>query len=192
MRHRHDRQSRRRQPREIAKDVAATHEILDAVAQQIGAGALDQLHVRQLVLQCQLLHPQGLVEAVRLQRAGIDAGVVGRHHAAHAGDEADAGHDATARHALRRVRHIEHVASQGRQLQERRAGIEHQRDALTRQQLAALMETIFRRSGGIARPRLEITHAPDQAEHAVTIGLEGGAGGRDGVVDDGHKQQARY
>ena len=50
-----DRQARRRQPRQIAKDVAAADEILDAVAQQVGAGAFDQLHVRQLVLQRQLL-----------------------------------------------------------------------------------------------------------------------------------------
>ena len=58
MRHGDHRQSRRRQPRQIAKDVAAADEILDAVAQQIGAGAFDQLHVRQLVLQRQFLHPQ--------------------------------------------------------------------------------------------------------------------------------------
>ena len=91
MRHGDDRQPRRRQPRQIAKDVAAADKILDAVAQQVGAGAFDQLHVRQLVFQRQFLHPQRLVEAVRLQRAGIDAGIIGADHAADAGDEADAG-----------------------------------------------------------------------------------------------------
>jgi len=56
MRHRDHRQARRRQPRQIAKDVTASHEILDAVVQQIGAGAFDQLHVGQFVLERQFLH----------------------------------------------------------------------------------------------------------------------------------------
>ena len=72
MRHGDDRQAGRRQPRQIAKDVPAADKILHAVAQQIGARAFDQLHVRQLVFQRQFLHPQRLVEAVRLQRAGVD------------------------------------------------------------------------------------------------------------------------
>ncbi len=111
-----DRQAGRREPREVAKDVAAADKILDAVAQQIGAGAFDELDVRQLVLQRELLHPQRLVEAVRLQRAGIDAGIVGADHAADARDEADAGDDAAAGHALVRIRYVEHVAGERRQL----------------------------------------------------------------------------
>ena len=151
MRHRDHRQAGRRQPRQVAKDVAAAHEVLDAVAQQVGAGAFDQLHVRQLVLERQFLHPQRLVEAVRLQRAGIDAGIVGADHAAHAGNEADAGDHAAAGHAFVGVRHVEHVARKRRQLDKRRAGIEHQRHPLARQQLSALVEPVL--GGGRCRAR---------------------------------------
>ena len=186
MRHGDDRQAGRRQSRQIAKDVAAADEILDAVAQQIGAGAFDQLHVRQLVLQRQFLHPQRLVEPVRLQRAGIDAGIVGADHAADTGDKADAGDHPAARHALVDVRHVEHVAGERRQFEERRAGIEHQRHPLARQQLPAAVEAVLcggRRGAGAF---LERAHAGDQRQHAVAVGLEGAAGGSDGVFDDGH------
>ena len=132
MRHRDHRQACRRQPRQIAKDVAAPDKILDPVAQQVGASAFDQLHVRQLVLQRQFLHPQRLVQAVRLQRAGIDAGIVGADHAADAGDEPDAGNQPAAGNALVGVGHIEPVARKRGELDEGRAGIEHQRHALTR------------------------------------------------------------
>ena len=186
MRHRDDRQTRRRQPRQIAKDVAAADKILDAVAQQIGAGAFDQLHVRQLVLQRQLLHPQRLVEAVGLQGAGIDAGVVGADHAADAGDKADARDAAAARNALVGIRHVEHVAGERHQLDEGRAGIEHQRDALARQQLSALVKAILGRGGRSAGALFQHAHARDQRQHAVAVGLVGRAAGGDGVFDDGH------
>ncbi len=180
VRHRDDGQARRRQPRQIAKNVAAADKILDAIAQQIGAGAFDQLHVRQLVLQRQLLHPQGLVEAVRLQRPGVDAGIVGADHAANAGDKADAGDRAAARDALVGVWHVEHVTGQGRQLDEGRAGIEHQRHALARQQLAALVKAVLGRGGGGAGALFEAAHPRDQRQHAVAVGLVAGAAGGDG------------
>ncbi len=118
MGHRDHRQSRRRQQRQIAKDVAATHEILDAVAQQIGAGAFDQLHIGQLVLERELLYPQCLVEAVRLQRAGINAGIIGADHAADAGHKSNAGDQPAAGDALVGVGNIEHVTRQRRQFDE--------------------------------------------------------------------------
>ena len=177
VRHRHHRQARRRQPRQIAKNVAAADKILDAVAQQIGAGAFDQLHVRQLVLQRQFLHPQRLVEAVGLQRAGIDAGIIGGDHAADAGDEADAGDQPAAGNALVGVGYIEHVAGQRRQLDEGRAGIEHQRHALARQQLPALVKPVLGAGRRRARPLFEAAHPRDQRQHAVAIGLEGVAAG---------------
>ena len=152
VRHRHHRQAGRRQPRQIAKDVAAADKILDAVAQQIGAGAFDQLHVRQLVLQRQFLHPQRLVEADRLQRAGIDAGIVGADHAADAGDEADAGDQPAAGHALVGVGNVEPVTRERREFDEGRAGIEHQRHPLARQQLPALVKAVLGRGRRRARP----------------------------------------
>ena len=173
MRHRDHRQARRRQPRQIAKDVAAAHKILDAVAQQIGAGAFDQLHVRQLVLQRQFLHPQRLVEAVRLQRAGIDAGIVGADHAADAGDKSDAGDHAAAGHALVGVGNVEHVARQRRELDEGRAGIEHQRHALARQQLPALVKAVLGGGRCRARPFFQAAHPRDQRQHAGAVGFVG-------------------
>ena len=177
MRHRDDRQARRRQPRQIAKDVAAADKILDAVAQQIGAGAFDQLHIRQLVFQRELLHPQRLVEAERLQRAGVDAGIVGADHAADARDKADARDHPAAGHALVGVGHVEHVAGERRQLDEGRAGIEHQRHALARQQLPALVKAVFCCGGSGARALFQRAHPRDQRQHAVAIGLEGVAAG---------------
>ena len=184
--HGDDGQARRRQPSQIAKDVAAADKILDAITQQIGARAFDQLHVRQLVLQREFLHPQRLVEAVRLQRAGIDTGIIGADHAADAGHEPDAGDETAAGHALPCIRHVEHVAGERRQLDERRAGVEHQRYALTRQQLPALVEAILGRSGRRPRTIFERAHPCDQRQHAVAIGLVGGAAGCDRRFEDGH------
>ena len=186
MRHRDHRQTGRRQPRQIAKDVAAAHEVLDAVAQQVGAGALDQLHIGQLVLQRQFLHPQRLVEAVGLQRAGIDAGIIGADHAAHARDEADAGDDPAAGHALVGVGHIEHVSRQCRQLDKGRAGIEHQRHPFARQQLSALVKPILGGGRCRARPLFQRTHSRNQRQHPGAIGLVGIAGRRDRRFKDGH------
>ncbi len=97
---RHHRQAGRRQPRQITKDIAASDKILDAIAQQIGAGALDQLHVGQFIFERQFLHPQRLVEAERLQRAGIDAGIAGADHTPNPGHKSDAGDRTAARDAL--------------------------------------------------------------------------------------------
>ena len=190
MRHRHHRQSGRRQPRQIAKDVAAADEILDAVAQQIGASAFDQLHVRQLVLQRQFLHPQRLVEAEGLQRAGINAGIIGADHAADAGDEADPGDQPAAGNALVGVGNIELVARQRGELDEGRAGIEHQRHPLARQQLPALVKAVLGRGRGGARPFLQRPHPRDQHQHAVAVGLVAGAAGGDGGFKYGHGFQS--
>src|SRR6185437_7125131 len=89
-------------------------------------------------------------------------------------------------HTLVWVSHVKHVAGQGRQLDERRAGIEHQRDALARQELPALVEAVFRGGGGHARTLLQSAHPLNQRQHALAIGPEVVAAGRDGVFDDGH------
>ena len=173
MRHRHHRQTRRRQPRQIAEDVAAPHEILDAIAQQVRAGAFDKLHIGQPVLQRHFLHPQRLVEAIGLQRTGIDAGIVGAHHAANSGDKTDTRNYTGTRYASVRIRHIEHVTGQRRQFDERRTGVEHQRHPLARQQLPAFMEAILGGCRCGARAFLQHPHLVDQRQHAGTIGLEG-------------------
>ena len=189
MRHRHHRQAGRRQPRQIAEDVAAAHKILDAVAQEIGAGAFDQLHVRQLVLQRQFLHPQRLVEAVGLQRAGIDAGIISADHAADAGDESDPGDQAAAGNALVGIGNVEAITRQRRKLDEGGAGIEHQRHPLARQQLPALVKAVLGRGRRRARPLLQPPHPRDQRQHAVAVGFVGRARRRDGGFKYGHGDQ---
>ena len=72
--------------------------------QQVGAGRFDQVHERQPVLERDRLRALQLLQAHRLQRAGVDAGVVGDEHDAHAGDDADAGDDAAAGHRASRDR----------------------------------------------------------------------------------------
>ena len=66
---------------------AAEDEVLDAVAQQVGAGGLDQVHERQPVLERQLLGALELLESHRLQRAGLDAGIVDDDDTARAADQ---------------------------------------------------------------------------------------------------------
>ena len=58
--------------RQIVEDRAAVDEAFDAVAQQVRARGLDQMHERQLVLQRQLLRAQQLLAPHVLDRAGID------------------------------------------------------------------------------------------------------------------------
>ena len=76
----HDRDHRQpggREPRQVAEQRAAANELLDAVLEQVRAGRLDQVDERQPVLERDLLRAQQLLEALRLERAGVDAGVVG-------------------------------------------------------------------------------------------------------------------
>ena len=94
------------------------------------------------------LRPLQLLEAHRLQGAGIDAGVVGHEQHANARDDADAGDDATARHRLVGIVAVEQPAGHRRELEKGHAGIEQARHALARQQLAAPGEE---RTGARAR-----------------------------------------
>ena len=136
--HGDDRDARGRQARQVAKQRAAVHEAFDAVAHQVGAGALDQVDEGQALGQRDLLHAQDLVQAHRLDGAGLDARIRGHHHAARAFDEADACNDAAARHGLVGIRHVVQKARQRAQRQPGRAAVQQQRHALARQQLMAL------------------------------------------------------
>ena len=144
----HDREHRDaggREPRQPRVVRTAEDEVLDAVAQQVGAGRFDEVHERQPVLERELLRALEFLEPHRLQRAGLDARVVDDDHAVRAADHADAGQQPAARHGLLRVGHVEQVARAGRQLQPRSARVEQQREPLARQQLAALREPRARR-----------------------------------------------
>ena len=139
-----DRQPGGRQAGQVAEQVAAADEVLDPVLHQVRAGALDQLHERQLVLERDLLDAQLLVEPHRLQRAGLDARIGRGHHAAHAGDEADAGDHAAARRRCARDR-----ACRGRGRPASRArGTARRRRAARRGARAAAAGRAARSAGG--------------------------------------------
>ena len=175
-----------RHARQVAKQRAAAHETLNPVLQQVGAGALDQLHVGQAVFQREFLDAQRLLQAAGLHRTGVDTRIAGHHHAADAGDEADAADHATAGHGLAGVGRVQAVASQRAQFEPGRAGVEQQRQPLAGQQLATRFEALARRVAGGHRAALGVADAFDQRQHAGTVGGEGFAAGRHGGFDDGH------
>ena len=168
--HGHHRDAGRRQPRQVAKQRTAVYKAFDAVAHQVGAGALDQVDEGQLVQQRDLLHPQDLVQSHGLDRTGLDARVAGHHHAAHAADPADAGNDAATGHRQRRVLVVLRIAGQRTQRQVGRARVQQQAYALARQQLATLFEhrpRLGRRLRGalFQRPQLR-----QPRQHRLTAG----------------------
>lgn len=179
-----------RHARQVAEHGATGNEALDLVAQQVGAGALHQMHERQLVLQCDVLGPQDLLQCHGTEGTGLDAGVGGHHHAARPAHHADAGHDAGARHALRKVRMVLAVARQRRQFQVGTAGIEQQGDAVARQQLPAFVEQRLRLGRAVAGALLQCAHLGQQAQHVVPVGGEGFALRMDAGIEHGRHQMA--
>ena len=169
--HGDDRQPGRRQLRQIVEDRAAVDEALDAIAQQVRAGGFDQMHERQLVLERELLRAQELLAAHVLDRAGVDAGVARDHHAAHARDIADAGDHAAAGHAPVRIGIVEAVARDGAESRATARRVEQARDALARQQLAALVKSLLRPGRRILRPLFKQAHTVDEREHAREFAL---------------------
>ena len=153
------------------------NELVHLVVEQVGAGAFHQLHVGQLVLQGQLLHPKLLFQPHRLQGAGVDTGIVGGDHHPHAGHIADTGHHAAAGHALVRVRVIQAIAGQGGQLQERRTGVQYQGNALPGEQLPPSLEALlggFRLGPGAV---LQFADTRQQGVHTLLILTKGIAAG---------------
>jgi hypothetical protein len=102
------------------------------------------LHERKLVLQRDFLAAHDLAPAEGAQSARAYARIIGHHHAAHAGDDADTGEHRGAGNAALGIGIVGAVAGQAREFQERRARIEQLRQPLARQQGAALVERRFR------------------------------------------------
>ncbi len=174
----HDRQhgnARGRQPREPRVMRAAEDEILDAIAQQVGAGGLDQVHERQAVLERELLGALEFFQPHRLQCAGLDAGIVDDDHAARAADLADAGEQSAARRRLLGVRVVQQVTRAGREFQVGRARIEQQAQALARQQLAAPGEPGSRATRRCRRAVAQFVVTRDQRQHVRAVLRAGGA-----------------
>ena len=189
----HDRDHRQagsRQPRQVAEDGAPMDKALDLVAQQIGAGALDQMHEGQLVVERDLLRPQDLLQAHGADRAGLDARVGCDHHAAGAGNPADAGDDAGARDAFRRVRVVHAETGQRRQLQVAGAGVEQQRDPLAGQQLAAFVEQWPGLRRAVTGAGFEFPYRAQHLRHVLAVAHEVVGLRLDAGVDDRHGAEA--
>ncbi len=185
------RQARGRQAREVAEEGAAADELLDAVLEQVRSGRLDQVDEGQPVLERDLLRAQHLLEPLRLQRAGVDAGIVGDDEDAHAGDDADADDRAAAGDRALDVVDVLAPAGERRQLEERNAGIEQARDALARQQLAAPLEQRRRLRARGTRARLDRAPLLDQRERVVAVGEEGVASGVERQREGRHRSARR-
>ena len=107
------------------------------VTEEIRSGRFHEVDEGQAVLECYLLGTLKLLEPHRLQRPGLDAGIVHHDHAADPADEADARNAASARDGLPGVRCVEQVSGQRGEFEEGGGGVEQQSEALARQQLAA-------------------------------------------------------
>ncbi|MCY1510754.1 hypothetical protein D9M68_451420 [compost metagenome] len=152
---------------------------------EVGAAAFGQGHHRQFVLEGDLLHPQGLLQAGGGDGAALDCAVVGDHQTANAGDVADAGDDAATGLATVLVV-VQLVAGQGGQFEERRAGIEQQVDAFTRQQLAALLELGLGFLRLVQHLLLDVAEGRYGVQHGFAVLREGFAMDIDFRLDHGH------
>ena len=103
VRQRDHRQAGGGEPRQAGEEPAAVDEMLHLVAEQIGAGRLDEMDERQLAGERDGLQAPELVAAPGLGGAGRDAGIVGGDEAAHARHVADAGNAGAAGHGLFRI-----------------------------------------------------------------------------------------
>ena len=117
---------------EDASEVLAVGEDV-GLQRQKGAARVDEVDARQVVLLRDLLGAQVLLHREREVRAALDGGVVRHDHAAAALDHPDPRHDAR----RRRLAVVDLPRGKGVQLQECRAGVDEQVDALPRRQLAA-------------------------------------------------------
>ncbi|MCY1510566.1 hypothetical protein D9M68_449480 [compost metagenome] len=167
MLYRDDWDARCRQPRQIAEQGPAAHKTFHAIAHEVGPRAFHQIDEGQLVLQRNLLGSPGFLSAHGLHGAGIDARVIGHHHAAHAADPADAGDHATAGHGLVQVRGVHTIACQGTQRQPGPCRIQQQRHALPGQQLIALLEHGQRPGRCIRRTLLQRMPGMDAREQCL-------------------------
>jgi len=100
---------------------------------QEGAPRVDQVQAGQVILQRDLLGAQVLLHRHRVIGAAFDRGIVGYDQTFHTRDAANPGnHPGTRRGIV-----IQAMGGQGRDFQERAAGIQQCPNALARQQLAA-------------------------------------------------------
>ena len=117
---------------EDAPEVLAVGEDVGLQGQECSA-RVDEVDARQVVLLGDLLRAQVLLDGQREVRAALHRGVVRDDHAAAALDHPDPRHDA----GRRRLAVVDLPGGESVQLEEGRAGVDEQVDALTRRELAA-------------------------------------------------------
>ena len=160
---------------EDAAEVVAVGEHLVLHRQERATG-VDEVDAVQVVLLGDRLGSQVLLDRERVVRAALHRGVVGDDHAVAAGDLPDAGDDAGARHGVHVVSEGAPVHPEGgqrRDLEERRARVEHVVDPVAGQQLAPLHVTL----AGLDRAALADDGEPlaelgDQFFHAIRLASE--------------------
>ena len=155
---------------EDAAEVALVREDLVLQRQERAAG-IHEVDAGQMVLARDLLRAQMLLHRHGVVGAALDGGVVGDDNAFAAADAADAGDQAGGMD----VAAVEAVGGERRELEERRARIEQQVDALARQELAAPDVPRPRLLAAALDRRVElVAEVGDQAFHGRGVGGEFG------------------
>ncbi len=155
----------------IAEDAAG----VVAVGEEIGlqrqeaARAVAEVHDRQPVLDRDVERAHDLLDRQRVPRAALHRSVVGLNDHFAPADDADAGHLPGARH----LAVVGHVGGERRELEERRAGIEQQREPVADEELSLARETleVALRAAG---PRLLLAAAKlgDEPPVVLAVGEE--------------------
>ena len=175
----------RRQRRLIVEDAAEVLAIRKdlVLVGQIGAAGIHQIDAGQPVLARDLLRPQMLLHGDRKVGAALHGRIIGDHDAFLSLHLPDTGDESSGRNLLA----IEAMPGERRELQERRARIEQQADALAREQLAAPHMPLARlRVAALRDAGQEIVERAHVGAQALGIGRKVGAAGIDRCFEDGH------
>ena len=133
---------------------------------QEGTAGIDHVDAGQIVLPRDILGAKVLLHRHRIIGAALDSGVISDDHAFAPRDPTHAGDDAGGMH----VAAIEAVGRQRRKLEKRRAGIDQQVDALTRQHLAARGVPVARHLAAAASHLAEfLPELCDQGAHGFGV-----------------------
>jgi len=131
---------------EDAAEVIAIGEHVGLQRQKRPAG-IHQVDARQVILGGDLLRAQMFLHRHRVVRTALDGGVVGHDRARRAVDDPDSGDDP----GRRRVIVVHPVRGEGREFEERGAGVDEPVDPFACGEFAALVMTLGRRRAA-ARP----------------------------------------
>ena len=185
--HRGDlRNAGRRQRRLVVENAAemvavGKHIVL---VRQIGAAGIDQIDARQTVVARDFLGAQMLLHGHRIIGAALHRRIVDDDDAFLAHHRADAGDDAGCRNILA----VHAISGERRQLEEGRARIEQEADALARQELAAGKVALARGVAAAEADAFELLReVGDEAPHRRVVRLVEGRMRIERCGEDGHR-----